>query len=134
VTSPSEAAALAANRAFYRAFAERDADAMAQIWAREHLIACIHPGRGPLLGRDAVIASWRAILDSPESPEIHFSDETAVVLGDVSWITCIERIGPARIAATNVFVLERGAWRLVHHHAGPMASSGAGRPDAGSLN
>lgn len=28
---------------------------------------------------------------------------------------------PAHLAATNAFVLEDGAWRMVHHHAGPLS-------------
>ena len=28
---------------------------------------------------------------------------------------------PAHLAATNIFVLEEGRWRMVHHHAGPLS-------------
>jgi ketosteroid isomerase-like protein len=135
VTSSVETAILAANRDFYRAFAEQNADAMAEVWAREHVVACIHPGRGALHGRDVVMASWRAILASPEAPEVTFTDAILVVVGDAAFVTCIERIGSAKIAATNVFVIEGGKWRLVHHHAGPMASIGESRrPADSSLN
>ena len=41
---PDEHAVLAANAAFYRAFAERDVDAMDALWARSIPVACIHPG------------------------------------------------------------------------------------------
>src|SRR4051812_14163823 len=122
VTAKPEAAVLAANLAFYAAFAERDADAMSMLWAREHVVACIHPGRDALHGRGSVMASWRAILESPEGPEIDCSDATAIVLDDVAFVTCIEQIGEAKLAATNIFALEGGEWRLVHHHAGPLAS------------
>jgi ketosteroid isomerase-like protein len=135
VTSPVESAVLAANRAFYEAFAEKNFSAMEQLWAREHVIACIHPGWGPLHGSDAVIASWRAILGSPEAPDVDFADATALVFGETAFVTCVEELRDAKLAATNVFTLERGEWRLVHHHAGPMASrSPSRRPSSTPLN
>ena len=42
--SDENRALLAANEAFYRAFASRDAEAMAGLWARTVPVACIHPG------------------------------------------------------------------------------------------
>jgi ketosteroid isomerase-like protein len=135
VTSSIETAVLSANQAFYDAFAERDTGAMAELWAREHGVACIHPGRGALRGRDEVLASWRAILGSPEALSVKVTDESAIVVGDAAFVTCVERIGEAKIAATNVFALERGEWRLVHHHAGPMALFRESRGlDSGRLN
>jgi ketosteroid isomerase-like protein len=112
---------LEANAAFYRAFARRDADAMAALWADVHPVACIHPGWDVLDGREAVLASWRGILGSDGAPEIACSLAEARVLGDVAFVTCHEAIGGGRLAATNVFVRERGAWRLVLHQATPIA-------------
>jgi ketosteroid isomerase-like protein len=135
VTSPSEAVVLAANQAFYDAFAKADADAMARLWAREHLVACIHPGWIALHGRDAVVGSWRAILGSPEPPQVRASDATAVIIGEAAFVTCVEHIGQAELAATNVFALEQGEWRIVHHHAGPMSSERPSRkPSSSPLN
>jgi ketosteroid isomerase-like protein len=131
----SEAAVLAANQAFYEAFAERNASTMERLWAREHVVACIHPGWAPLHGSDAVIGSWRAILGSPEAPDVACSDATALVIGDIAFVTCIEHVRDGKLAATNVFALERGEWRVVHHHAGPMANrSVSRRPPASPLN
>src|SRR5579883_2287878 len=61
---------LAANGAFYAAFNARDMDAMASIWAARAPVACIHPGWNVLIGRDAVLDSWRGILSNPEQPRI----------------------------------------------------------------
>jgi hypothetical protein len=33
------------------------------------------------------------------------------------------------MVATNCFRFEAGAWRLVHHHAGPLAVTLAGEDD-----
>ena len=49
-------AVLAANRAFYRAFAERDVAGMDQIWAQTGAMVCLHPGQAPLHGRTEIMA------------------------------------------------------------------------------
>ena len=54
-------AVLSANRTFYRAFTERDAEAMDRIWAPTGAVVCLHPGQAPLHGRAEIMASWRAI-------------------------------------------------------------------------
>ena len=115
-----EDAVLAANRAFYDAFLERDMPAMERVWALDHPASCIHPGWAPLIGRQTVMASWRAIFGSPDPPRIEMTDPHAVVVGGAAFVTCVEHITDATIAATNVFVQEGGEWRLVHHHGSPM--------------
>jgi ketosteroid isomerase-like protein len=112
---------LAANAAFYRAFAARDADAMDALWARRQDVACVHPGWQALHGRDEVMASWQAILGSPDAPEISCSRERVVVADGMAFVVCVETLQGGRLAATNVFVREGGEWRIVHHHAGPIA-------------
>jgi ketosteroid isomerase-like protein len=49
--------------------------------------------------------------------QVHFQGEVAIV-------TCYEGNGAQapHLAATNVFVLEQGRWRMMHHHAGPLAT------------
>lgn len=116
---------LAANAAFYRTFAAKDADAMAALWARRAPVACIHPGWHPLHGRDAVVASWRGILSGPGAPPITCADAVAHVLGDAAFVICTERIPGVELIATNVFVREDDAWKMVHHHASSVAPPGA---------
>jgi len=127
--SHHEAAVLAANQAFYDAFATRDADAMDALWALHAPVACIHSGWDAFRGRDEVMTSWRAILDNPRAPHIVCRGATAHVLGDLAFVVCAESIAGSELIATNVFAREDGAWRMVHHHAGPVARS---RSDAGS--
>lgn len=112
---------LAANAAFYAAFARRDAAAMDDLWAREAKVACLHPGWEPLLGRDAVVGSWRRILlGGGAPPSIRCEGAQAVVAGDAAWVICAEVVPGGALAATNVFVRERGRWRLAHHHSSPL--------------
>ena len=112
-----ERAVLAANAAFYAAFAAHDGEAMDALWAKRAPVVCLHPGWQPLRGRDAVVASWRAILGGPNAPVITCRGATAHVLGGAAFVVCTERLPGAELVATNVFVLEDAEWRLVHHHA-----------------
>ena len=122
MTSRDSAEVLVANEAFYRAFSERDTRAMDELWAKSSPVACIHPGWAPLIGRSRVMASWRGVLENPRSPIVRCVEPTAHVLADTAFVICYEALGGAKLAATNVFVREDGAWRLVHHQAGPVAS------------
>jgi ketosteroid isomerase-like protein len=111
---------LEANQGFYRAFAARDPGAMERLWAARHPVACIHPGWDVLDGREEVVASWRGILEAG-APDLSASRAEARVLGDVAFVTCHEVLADGLLAATNVFVREDGAWRMVHHQASPIA-------------
>jgi ketosteroid isomerase-like protein len=120
-TMREEESVLAANAAFYAAFAAKDVAAMTAVWAQRAPVACIHPGWPALRGREAVLASWRSILSGPGSPPITCHDAAAHLLGDSAFVLCIERIPSVELIATNVFVREDGEWRLVHHHASSFA-------------
>lgn len=134
--SDDEEAVLAANAAFYRAFAARDLKAMDRLWARRVPVACIHPGWQALEGRQAVMASWERILTGPGAPPIICIRPSASVLGVVAFVVCNERVPGAELVATNVFVREDGEWRLVHHHAGGVAhpSDDDEEPPQGTLH
>jgi ketosteroid isomerase-like protein len=112
-----EAAIILANEAFYRAFAERDFTAMDDVWAREHDVACLHPGWDALRGREEVMTSWRAILENAGAPRVTFVRPQTYVLGAAAFVLGYERIEGATLIATNVFVREGTQWKLAHHHA-----------------
>ncbi|MFP3344787.1 nuclear transport factor 2 family protein, partial [Halomonas sp. SIMBA_159] len=81
---------LFANAAFYAAFADGDLALMDRLWARATRVACLHPGWEPLIGRDAVMESWRAILASP--PDIECSDPEVFVQGGTGFVICREQV------------------------------------------
>jgi len=116
-----EAEVLRANAAFYDAFAGKDADAMDRIWAERSAVACVHPGWGALFGRDAVLRSWRAILTGGGAPPIRCEGPSALLWGDAALVLCVERLPGGALAASNLFVREPSGWKLVHHHASPVA-------------
>ena len=113
---------LAANAAFYSAFAERNAAAMDRLWSDRAPVACIHPGWHALDGREAVMASWRGIFQGPGAPAIICDAPTVHVCGDAAFVLCTEQLPGGLLVATNVFVREDDGWKLVHHHAGPIAT------------
>jgi len=114
-------AILAANAAYYRAFSTGDVAAMDQIWADDG-VSCVHPGWTPLIGRAAVVDSYRNILTSPNRVRIAHREDTAILTGDEGRVVCIEIVeGTALLAASNFFRHIGGAWRMVHHQASPIA-------------
>ena len=114
-------AILAANAAYYRAFSTGDVAAMSRIWADDG-VSCVHPGWAPLVGRDAVIDSYRDILTSPGRVRIAHREDTAIVAGQEARVLCIEIAeGTALLAATNCFRRVGDTWRMVHHQASPIA-------------
>jgi hypothetical protein len=120
---------LAANQAFYDAFAGRDVVAMEALWARESPVACIHPGWNPLTDRDEIVAAWTAILRNPEAPDVTVENAVALMLGDTAMVICHERVAGALLACTNLFRLESGLWRMVLHQAGPVGEEPPARDE-----
>lgn len=128
---PDRVAVLFANEAFYAAFANHDFTAMERLWARQIPVTCIHPGWTPLHGRDAVMQSWQRILSHPSAPRIRCQDPTVFLLGQTAYVLCYEMLESSVLAATNIFIRETDAWRMLHHQAavspGPPAE--ADQPD-----
>ena len=119
----SEEDVLGANEAFYRAFNQKDPEAMDAIWATSAPVSCTHPGWNLLTGRDRVMDSWRGILTNPSQPKIVSGGATVRFYGEAAVVLCRELVAGSPLAATNIYVLEGGAWKLVHHQSGPVSYS-----------
>ena len=109
---------LKANQAFYDAFAQGDFKAMMAIWAQEAPIACLHPGWPPLQDRIKIMESWQGILANPPKPPIAVLQPQVQFHGDMAVVICWEAIGKIHLVATNIFLREDGAWRMVMHQSG----------------
>ena len=116
-----EAAILAANAAYYDAFSGGDFAAMSRIWADES-VSCIHPGWPVIIGRKAILESYREILRNPNQDRIEARNETVLAAGDEARVICVEFVGGAALAATNLFKRIDGTWRMTHHQASPIAA------------
>ena len=125
-----------ANNAFYRAFEALDLRAMDEVWAHGPHVKCVHPGWHLLTGWEAVRASWEAIFANTQEMRFTLTDVLVAGSDELAWVTCTEnilsetdgRVSVTSILATNVFELDRGTWRMVHHHASHVLGRPAQTP------
>ena len=107
---------------FYLAFEAKDYEAMAHLWSKQREVLCLHPGWMPLIGRDAVLESWRQILSNPQQGQVSFYGASVHQLGDDTVaVVCYEEAGNSVMVATNIFAAEDDTLRLVSHQAGYCA-------------
>ena len=118
-----------ANRAFYEAFEALDIEAMARVWLDDPVARCVHPGASMIHGYERVLATWKAIFEATEAIRFELVDLEMELYGEVASVHLVERItatndGAEQVGeavATNLFGRRDGAWRLVLHHASPLA-------------
>ena len=122
-TSPQDAAL-----AFYQAFEARDIDAMMMAWADDEDIVCVHPGGARMVGFEAVRSAWEQLFAGDS--KLSFRLDQVVVLETVGLAmqSAIEHVATAdgtvrgAAVATNVFLRTPMGWRMVCHHASPVAT------------
>lgn len=124
--SDGRGAVSAANAAFYAAHEARDLHAMQAVWEHSERVVCTHPGWPILRGWEAVLESWRRILDGPGRNQFIITNEVVEVVDGVAWVTCDENLVSSgmtgTVAATNVFAqADDGRWLLVNHHGSGVA-------------
>lgn len=114
----------AAEQAFYAAFARLDAAAMADVWAADQPVCCIHPGGALLQGRATVLQSWAEIFAGAQPPRLEWERLSAVSGSGLAVHVTAEHIETgapaarsAHVVATNVFRRGPAGWTLIEHHA-----------------
>lgn len=127
--SPDLARPEAAEKAFYRAFADCDLDAMSRVWSAHEDAVCVHPGAAPALGREAVLQSWAHILEGAVMPDLRVvlvnrirQEGLAIHLVEEHIARPDGASGSTLVLATNVYRHEREGWRLLGHHASVPAT------------
>jgi len=118
-----------AETAFYTAFANTDLDAMMEVWLASDTVICVHPVGPRITGREAVRASWADIFRNNGGLKfrlgevnrtqdallsVHVLHEHITVPGESA-----ER---AAAVATNIYQLTDSGWRMILHHASPVAT------------
>jgi hypothetical protein len=112
-----------ANEAFYLAFESKDLDAMSHLWSEARDIICLHPGWPVLVGRTAVMDSWKSILSNPDQAAVSFYGASCHQLSaDSVAVVCYETAVETTLVATNIFVVEDERLRLVCHQSGYCAN------------
>ena len=85
-------------------------------------------------GLNSEISNW----DRTRNQLVNFGigaidgNQVYVAEGDTAWVNCVEEVtssyssgfSTASVQATNIFVRRDGEWRLVHHHASAVPTSG----------
>jgi SnoaL-like domain len=127
----AEQAVCEVNRRFYEALAALDVAQMDAVWLQEDWVECVHPGQELLTGWSEVRKSWERIFANTQRMQVEVSSVLVRIEGSVAWIACTERVtslfesgfDEALVQATNVFLLRKGAWKMVAHHASPLLGS-----------
>lgn len=124
-------AVLAANTQFYHALSMADYEAMRRVWLEADEAVCAHPGQPPLMGWEAIAASWRTIFEHQGLLYVWPSDLQVRLFGQTAEVLCLENIdvgqapqgGIVRAQATNLFRRAAGAWKMVEHRVWPLPHS-----------
>lgn len=124
-TDPGRAGALAALESFYYALNNRDAEALAQVWSDNDLVQLNNPLGGILRGRDAIVALYQRVFDSPAKLDITFGD-IVEYLGPNHVVFAGRETGhftapdgtrvPLSIRTTRYLGHLGGRWSQLHHH------------------
>ena len=127
---PDVPSLLAANRAFYEAFEQRDLDAMSDLWEHSDRVVCTHPGWASLSGWGAVSGSWFALFGGGGALQFILTNERGEVQGDTGWVTVDENLIGERVSGTvsalNLFCHDGERWQMVVHHGSPVTASQGG--------
>lgn len=119
---------LETNDTFYRLMRAGDYPSMEQLWADRRVVSCTHPGRAMLIGRDAVMDSWRMILGT-HPPQVWPDEPRALITGRSAFVLNVERVDGQDLMASNGFVIEHGTWRMINHQAAYMPTESASGAD-----
>lgn len=115
---------------YYEAFMNADLDVMSALWAEDDVI-CVHPGSGVIAGYDAVLRSWRHILENSGPAEIRYSTISKTHGENLAIHLVSEEIIDrgtvmAVVVATNVFQKFTEGWKMIEHHASVVQQDHAG--------
>lgn len=113
--------ALFANESFYLAFTQKDLSILDGLWSRSAPLICVHPGWQRLTDRAEIMASWQRILENPDQPGMDFLDTEVHEYAGMLLVSCYEQLPGGICLATNGFVFEGDACRMVLHHSGACA-------------
>lgn len=129
-TTP-EQALRAANSELYLAInmvLAGNAEMMDNVWSQKPDVSDFGPSADRIVGWKAVEAQFKKEAAMKMGGTLVCEDLTVTVGADMGFTTCME-VGSnqvidgkpvnLRFRATNVFRLEKGEWKLVHHHTDP---------------
>ena len=126
-----------AQSAFYEAFERANLASMMAVWAETDDIVCVHPQGPRLVGFEAVRESWMQIfaggaaLRVRAAEERRFDGQSVAVRAVIEHVSAPGENAPvSQVCATNVYELTPAGWRMVVHHASPIAEPPAAEEPA----
>src|SRR5690348_4577570 len=118
-----------AENAFYTAFANSDLEAMMGVWLDSDTVTCIHPVGPRISGRRAVRAGWGELFKNGAGLRFRLADVSRTqdallaihVLHEYITVPGEPAERPPAVA-TNIYQLTQDGWRMILHHASPVAT------------
>lgn len=119
-----------AENAFYTAFANGDLDAMMGVWLDSDTVICIHPVGPRISGQRAVRASWGELFQNGGGLRFRLAEVSRTqdallsihVLHEYITVPGESAERPPAVA-TNIYQLTKDGWRMILHHASPVANT-----------
>lgn len=100
-----------------------------EIWLPSDDCRCVLPGWPLLRGWLAIRRSWEEIFSRTRELEVNVDQVAVQIDADRAWLNCRERVLRVTEAqgleswlhVSNLFSKHQGRWRLLQHHAAPLA-------------
>lgn len=101
-----------------------DAGPLTNIWSHGAAVTTMHPTGGRDVGWDTVRQTWEQVAGIASDGQVKLDDQMIQVSGEIAYELGTER-GQVRFdgqrvqidqRVTNIYRLEAGAWKIVHHH------------------
>ena len=102
-----------------------DLEILNNLWSHSNSITYMGPFGECIKGWDNVSAEFQKVASMKLGGKIQSNNLTIFVGADIGYTSCVEEGenidqngNPVKVShrATNIFHLENGKWRLVHHH------------------
>ena len=122
-----------ANAEFYGAINANlggNSQPMELVWEHSERVSNSGPFGGRQVGWKAVEAQFKKEAAMKMGGSLACEDVEVGVGADMAYVSCTEVAGamnvdgkviPFKVRATNVFRMDKGDWKLVHHHTDPSA-------------
>ncbi len=117
-------ALLNANIAYYDAINTADIDALRLMFSPTYPVSCIHSGAHPVFGLELIVATYERMFEHPGLPRLLVKEPLAQIYGECGVVVCQIDLSQMLLTGSNIFMLEDGIWKIVHHHTGLITDEG----------
>ena len=130
-----------AETAFYTAFADTNVEAMMKVWLASESVICVHPVGPKVTGHEAVRAAWAEMFREGTSlrfrlAEISRTQDALLAVHVLNEYISVPGETTERhpMVATNIYQLTQDGWRMILHHASPIAVQNPMQKPTGRLH